>query len=535
MYWISEVRMKLKEFGPYFRIPTQGLMDLWQSMGIRKRVYGRAMTVREEKLLGTLQYFTVQAASGEFQAELPPEERIISASELIQHLIEVDPNSNIDKLNTLKSLVRQVSPQLEALKVFKREIYQAQSNTGRPTYIYTMQDPSIAVKNAGKEIDLLEPDGIDIAAENKVSLSTKKKKFQELKMAYEARDDIYLAKIVNSEEPWSTQLFGTLLDQCCRETPHDKRGSITARSKVNGEIVSITSEAPEGGLMIKTDARYLMALLTLNMQSNLSGETNNQTKNRFAVDISELIRLFNYDEVSGGHRVAAWAAIDRIRQTKWKINFDPKGNLAKELSKTGKLEHLDTVYLDVLTNVVTGIDTGDDGSGESGRIKTPRFIEYSLGNIIFSGMLSGSKGLIVHPELLVQRNGHMLSIYHWLRRTLPPNGSRTLGVRDIYTELGVNTSYQAFSRSLIKAMLKHADIKDENDLIQGESFSFDFFGYEATCFVEATTRKKSNKNEYKFQWAAPADLLAKVLTDSRNTELQKNAQRLPMPQQGSLI
>ena len=509
--------LELKEFGPYFELPSTHNLNSWLSLD--KMIDGRPLTRREKELITALRSFRLKSASDD---SIP---KHIPASDIVKYFaskLEIIEQSNI---NTFKLHIRQTAPRLEKKKIFERK-HQATSGAGRGTFLYVMQDPDQVMKIIDTEINE------QTTMFSSEQLQEKKDQYKRLQSSYKNRDDVLLVKNSDNSEPWTTKLFGVLLDKCCRENAKDSRNSITNHVLIGGERVEITSEAPDGGLMIKSDARYLTSMITLNMQRVL--ETGN-TKNRYAVDIDDVIRNCGHSKPSGGHRISAWKAIDRFRKTKWAIKFDPEGVLAKEFSNARGGAQRDTIYIDLMTNVETGVDRGE-GAQRTTENKVPRFIEYSLGDWVFGGIMTNQEGLIVHPGMLTETNGNVMSVYYWLRRTLSPNQALKLTSYELYDEIGSNTPYKHFNESITNGLLKHAGGQKYKDLVIGDNIELMLFDYKINCRVlEPDPKKHKAKHSIVWEFMAPSILRASKLTTKRNEELRKINKERDLPHQGRLL
>lgn len=495
--------MEIKEFGPYFDLPSIHNINAWLSLD--RMIDGKSLSKREVELITALRHFKLSTNSSDTQ-QAP-----IPASDIVKYFGSKLEKFEIKNANAFKLHVRQIAPRLEGKKVFSRKRHST-TGAGRSTYIYTMQDPDMVMK----VIDLEIHEQSEMFSSE--TLKNKLEQHRQLKKSYGNRDDILLSKDSDNSEPWTTKLFGLILDKCCRESAKDNRNTITNYIQIKGERVEVTSEAPEGGLMIKSDARYLTSMITLNMQSLI--ETGN-TKNRYAVDINDVIKNCGHEKPSGGHRTSAWKAIDRFRKTRWAVKFDPDGLLAKEFSNARGGVQRDTIYIDLMTNVETGSDISE-GAVPSTENKIPRFIEYSLGDWIFGGIMSNKDGLIVHPGMLQETNGNVMSVYYWLRRTMNPSQALRLTSHELYDAIGANIAYKHFNESITNGLLKHANGEKYKDLQVGDVIPLTLFDYSITCHVLTPDPKKHKaKNSIEWEFIAPSVLRASKLTIKRNEELER--------------
>ncbi len=453
--------MYSNEIGPFFKIPDVSVINKWIGMGVRNRVNGRNITRRETQLFSAIRSIAISNSQDEFKRDINPKERLISTTDIIHALAGTEIDKTDKTFNPFQQHVRQ----------------------GRATFLYTLEDPDLVVTELEAQLDGLNGETIPAI------LDRNKKALIAAKANYNKRENINLVKNVNNDEPWSTTLMSYFLDLCCRESIKDNRPTITRTLPLQNEMVEITSEAPAGALMTKTDIKYLMALISLNMQSHLDGlVSTDKAHNRYAIDIQDILEMMKTSD-GGKSRSTVWNAINRIRQTTWTVKLDPKGELAKQLAADSKGPVADTVYINFLNDFMSGLDPellGDDNTQN----KVPRYIEYSLGKIVFDGMLGGSQGLVVHPGIMMERNNHIVSIYTWLRRTLPPGGRVKLTAKELYVTLDINTSYSN--------------------------------GYQGTCYIEEPQTKSGNaKKTYSLAWHAPVDMVAIKLTDLRNNQLKE--------------
>ncbi len=505
--------MYSNEIGPFFKIPHVSVINKWIGMGVRNRINGRNITRRETQLFSAIRSIALANSQNDFKQDIVPDQRMISTTDIIHALAGSVIDKTDKSFNPYQQHVRQVTLSLHKLSVMSRTRLQIKSN-GRGTFLYTLEDPDLVVTELEAQLDGLVGETIPSI------LDRNKKALIAAKANYNKRENINLVKNVNNDEPWSTTLMSYFLDLCCRESIKDTRPTITRTLPLQNEMVEITSVAPAGGLMTKTDIKYLMALISLNMQSHLDGlVTTDKAHNRYAIDIQDILEMMKTSD-GGKSRSTVWNAINRIRQTTWTVKLDPKGELAKQLAADSKGPVTDTVYINFLNDFMSGLDPellGDDNAQN----KVPRYIEYSLGKIVFDGMLGGSQGLVVHPGIMMERNNHIVSIYTWLRRTLPPGGRVKLTAKELYVTLDINTSYSNFVNSVMPAILKKAG-RTIKDVEVGQTIIFNMLGYQGTCYIEEPQTKSGNaKKTYSLAWHAPVDMLAIKLTDLRNNQLRE--------------
>jgi len=507
--------------GPYFNIPDSDILKTWIATGVRVRGVGQrggensGLTKREKQIFTSLLHFAIQKESGLLKSE-EGEVSVVSGAD-IAHYLERQEGEAV-KAKQYVARLRQIASQMNELGVFDRDEYRPDKKAaGRPSYIYTLLDPATVLANSESFLKDIDEETLSFNEE----LQRKKVQQQDLKAAYESRDDIYLSTEVNSDEPWSVKLLSTLLDRCCRENLNDGRSVITAETMINDEVVKVKAyaanpdENEDSQIMLMSDQRWLMGLFTLNAQRMLMQNDIDATKNRFAVDIVELLKAMNYKNTSGGNRKVAWNAISRIRHTEWEVKLDPNGELAKKLSEGSGGKPRDTIYIRLLNDFMTGQD-------ENKSKGIPRYFEYSIMGPLFSGIVRGEQGLIVHPNLLEERNGFILNIYSYLRRALAPGEEATYNTKQLHKVLGVSTPYANFTSSTVRALLKMAN-SEEPEL--GDVITFNFFGFHAQCRVEG----KVGYLNYEWTFTHPGELEEQRITDIRNQEIREKA-GMPKPE-----
>jgi hypothetical protein len=198
---------------------------------------GRPLSKRENELITALRSFKLMSASDD---TIP---NVIPASDIVKYFGSKLDSFEPHNVKAFKLHIRQTAPKLETKKIFERKRH-ATSGAGRGTFLYTMQDPDQVMKVIDSEINE------QTTMFSSEQLKEKRDQHKRLQSSYKKRDDVLLVKNSDNSEPWTTKLFGVLLDKCCRETAKDSRNTITNHVLIGGERVEITSEAPDGGLMI---------------------------------------------------------------------------------------------------------------------------------------------------------------------------------------------------------------------------------------------------------------------------------------------
>lgn len=491
--------MTLKEFGPYFFAPKLADVNGWLSLN--KSLTKKIISKRELEILTALRYLVIN--------ETYTKSSKIAASQLVDYVCS-KRDGDLDKnTETAKVRLRKSVRSLLLKNILDREKY-AHPKNHRSTFIYKICDP-----------DEFFPTIENSSVHSSTKFNEKIRSYQVARREYESRSDVLLISSRNSSEPWITKLITSLLC-CCRESSKDPREMITMHTKLQGEDVRITSKAPAGELMIKADARYLTALLTLNVQSLF--DSCDYSLNRYAVDINDIIKLCGHQNPAGGHRRSAWASISRLRSTSWEISLDPAGELAKTLAAASGGEPRDTIGIQLMNNVLTGIDTLES-AGAKNENRTPRFIEYGLGEVLRNGLINNREGMVVHPNLLFETNGNVMFLYYWLRTTLSPNQNLVINSHQLMQFLGTTSSYNHFNDSLINGLLKHAaspvfSSLKKKDLKAGDRVEVDLYDFKIVFNLKKPEFFQAPRMSYDIEWEfiSPMKLKAELITRKRYDE-----------------
>mgnify|MGYP001249727219 CR=1 FL=1 len=230
-----------------------------------------------------------------------------------------------------------------------------------------------------------------------------------------------VATLDDSEEHWTLSLVTQLLERCSRPNLRDKAKAISSEVRVSGETVKVVTQAmgeqdaeSGAGILAADDSQLVLAILTSAAQEiTRAAAMGELPRNWLTLDLQDLCDLLLPDAGVSGLRMMQ-KSMARIIGTQFVLEFDQTGSLREKMSEALGGQAVDRFRFSLIEHVAEGGVKGRRHVATGASSQDMRVFAFSLHPLLW-GAIQRGQGLIVHPELLFERDGIVHKVYHHLR------------------------------------------------------------------------------------------------------------------------